>query len=289
MMEKIKVAVIGAGGKMGTRTSNNLVTKFPDKFDVKLVETFPPAVERIEKERGLKVTPVQEALDFADVVIFAVPDTLIKKLSAEYVPMLKPGTVFLILDPAAAVAKELTLRDDCTFGVAHPCHPSFFKWQDTEEAYLDRFGGEGGHQDIVMSKICGDDEKFALAQETARCMYRADKAFIMTSEQIAFLEPTLVELLGATCLYAMAETVDEAERRGIDREAAVSFLTGHVFNLSANFLGYLPGKPPVSDACKVAIGLGDRLVLRDDWKRIWDDDVLAKVIATMLHPENPQI
>lgn len=140
-----------------------------------------------------------------------------------------------------------------------------------------------------MSKICGDDEKFALAQETARCMYRADKAYIMTSEQIAFLEPTLVELLGATCLYAMAETVDEAERRGIDREAAVSFLTGHIFNLSANFLGYLPGKPPVSDACKVAIGLGDRLVLRDDWKKIWDDEVLGKVIATMLHPENPQI
>ena len=145
-MEKIKVAVIGAGGKMGTRTSNNLVTKFPDKFDVKLVETFPPAVERIEKERGLKVTPVDEALAFADVVIFAVPDTLIKKLSAEYVPMLKPGTVFLILDPAAAVAKELTLRDDCTFGVAHPCHPSYFKWQKEEEAYQDRFGGEGGHQ-----------------------------------------------------------------------------------------------------------------------------------------------
>lgn len=40
-MSKIKVAVIGAGGKMGTRTSNNLVTKFPDQFDVKLVETFP--------------------------------------------------------------------------------------------------------------------------------------------------------------------------------------------------------------------------------------------------------
>ena len=214
-MEKIKVAVIGAGGKMGTRTSNNLVTKFPDKFDVKLVETFPPAVERIEKERGLKVTPVDEALAFADVVIFAVPDTLIKKLSAEYVPMLKPGTVFLILDPAAAVAKELTLRDDCTFGVAHPCHPSYFKWQKEEEAYQDRFGGEGGHQDIVMSCIQGDEEKFKLAQETARCMYRADKAFVMTSEQIAFLEPTLVETLGATCCYAMAETVNEAVKRGI--------------------------------------------------------------------------
>ena len=287
-MEKIKVAVIGAGGKMGTRTSNNLVTKFPDKFDVKLVETFPPAVERIEKERGLKVTPVDEALAFADVVIFAVPDTLIKKLSAEYVPMLKPGTVFLILDPAAAVAKELTLRDDCTFGVAHPCHPSYFKWQKEEEAYQDRFGGEGGHQDIVMSCIQGDEEKFKLAQETARCMYRADKAFVMTSEQIAFLEPTLVETLGATCCYAMAETVNEAVKRGIDREAAVSFLTGHVFNLTANFLGYLPGDPPVSDACKVALEIGNHLVLRDDWKKIWDDELLRKVIATMLHPETSQ-
>ena len=83
--------------------------------------------------------------------------------------------------------------------------------------------------------------------------------------------------------------MEEAERRGIDREAAVSFLTGHMFNLTANFLGYLPGKPPVSDACKVAIGIGNKLVLRDDWKKIWDDGVLDKVIATMLHPDQPQV
>ena len=141
--------------------------------------------------------------------------------------MLKPGTGFLILDPAAAVAKELSLRDDCTFGVAHPCHPSFLLDQDTPEARADRFGGDGGKQDIVMSKICGEDN--------------------------------------------------------------VSFLVGHIYNLTCNFLGYIPGKPPVSDACKVAIGLGNRLVMREDWKKIWDDDVLHKVIKTMLHPEQPQI
>ena len=242
----------------------------------------------LAKQTPMDARDILNKLKNADVVIFAVPDTLIKKLSAEYVPMLKPGTVFLILDPAAAVAKELTLRDDCTFGVAHPCHPSYFKWQKEEEAYQDRFGGEGGHQDIVMSCIQGDEEKFKLAQETARCMYRADKAFVMTSEQIAFLEPTLVETLGATCCYAMAETVNEAVKRGIDREAAVSFLTGHVFNLTANFLGYLPGNPPVSDACKVALEIGNHLVLRDDWKKIWDDELLRKVIATMLHPETSQ-
>ena len=282
-MEKIRVAVIGAGGKMGTRTSKNLAAN-PDKYELYCVETAPKGIESVEA-RGLKVWPIEEALDAVEVVIFAVPDTLIKKLSAIYVPMLKPGTGFLILDPAAAVAKELSLRDDCTFGVAHPCHPSFLKDQDTPEARADRFGGEGGHQDIVMSKIQGDDAVFAKMQETARDMYRADEAFVMTSEQIAFLEPTLVELLGATCLYAMAETVDKAIEKGIQKEAAVSFLTGHIFNLTSNFLGYLEGRPPVSDACKVAIGLGNNFVLREDWKKIWDDEVLYSVIHTMLHPD----
>lgn len=286
-MAKTTVVVMGAGGKMGTRTSNNLM-KHQDKYDVLLVENAPKGIQGI-RDRGFDVTPEEEALPKADVVIFALPDSLIGKFSAVYVPQLKPGAGFLILDPAAAVAKELALRDDCTFGVAHPCHPSFLKNQDTYEARMDRFGGEGGHQDIVMSKIQGDDAVFEEMKEVARIMYGADKAFVMTSEQIAFLEPTLVEILGATCLYAMAETVDEAEKRGIEREAAVSFLTGHIYNLTCNFLGYIPGKPPVSDACKVAIGLGDKLVLRDDWKKIWDDDVLHKVIATMLHPENPQI
>lgn len=286
-MSKIAVTVIGAGGKMGTRTSKNLA-KLSDKYSLTLVENAPRGIESIHA-RGLEVTPIEEALAGAEIVVFAVPDTLIKKLSAIYVPQLKPGTGFLILDPAAAVAKELTLRDDCTFGVAHPCHPSFLLDQDTPEARADRFGGDGGKQDTVMSLICGDEAVFAKMREVARDMYAAQHAYVMTSEQIAFLEPTLVELLGATCLYAMAETVDEAERRGINRDAAVSFLTGHIYNLTCNFLGYIPGKPPVSDACKVAIGLGNRLVMRDDWKKIWDDDVLKKVIATMLHPDNPQI
>ena len=154
-MEKIVVSVIGAGGKMGTRTSNNLAKK-PDEFELLMVEASEAGIQSI-KDRGFEPTPVEEALEKADVVVFAVPDTLIGKLSEVYVPQLRPGTGFIILDPAAAVAKELTLRDDCTFGVAHPCHPSYFLDQDTYEARQDRFGGCGGKQDIVMSKIQGDD------------------------------------------------------------------------------------------------------------------------------------
>ena len=133
-MEKIKVAMIGAAGKMGTRMSRSLLTMYADRYEVKIVEDYAPAIPRVEQELGMKCVTAQEALDFADIVVFAVKDSMIKELSKQYVPMLKPGTVFMIIDPAAAIAKEVTLRDDCTFVVTHPCHPSFFKWQKEEAA-----------------------------------------------------------------------------------------------------------------------------------------------------------
>ena len=124
--------------------------------------------------------------------------------------------------------------------------------------------------------------------DCARAWYWDGFRWYSSDRDIAFLEPTLVEILGASTLYAMAETVNEAVRRGISRDAAVSFLTGHINILSAVFLGKM-GNVQVSDACKVAVQLGNRLVLRDDWKRIWEDDVLDKAIATMLHPDDPKI
>lgn len=287
MHEKIKIAVFGAGGKMGTRISNNL-TKHLDEFDLMLVENSSKGIESIEA-RGLNVVSAEYALSCAEVVILAVPDSLIKVVSETVTPKMQPNAVMVILDPAAAVAKELVMRDDCTFVVVHPCHPSYFLDQDTYEARHDYFGGNGGHQDIVMAKLQGSDQKFEIARKVCVTMFEpVEHSYVMDVRSIAFLEPTLVELLGATCIYAMAETVDEAEKRGIPREAAISFLTGHIYNLSANFLGLL-GDTKVSDACMVAMSIGKRYVLRDNWKQIWKDEILDKVIATMLHPENPKI
>ncbi|HEY8889911.1 MAG TPA: phosphogluconate dehydrogenase C-terminal domain-containing protein [Clostridium sp.] len=286
-MSKIVVSVIGAGGKMGTRTSNNLA-KATDEIELYFVESGETGIQNILK-RGFKITPMEEAVLKSDVIVLAVPDSVINIASKSVVDAMRSGTGLVILDPAAAVAKELALRDDCTFAIAHPCHPSYFIDQDTYESRHDYFGGLGGKQDIVMAKIQGDDEKFKLCRRVSEIMYGpVEHSYVMGIRDVAFLEPTLVELLGATCLYAMAETVKEAEKRGIQKEAAISFLSGHIYNLSANFLGFL-GDTPVSDACKVAINLGNKLVLREDWKKIWNDEVLDNVIATMLHPENPQI
>lgn len=284
---KTKVAVIGAGGKMGTRVSTNL-GRLEERYELMLCEVSPSAQQMI-RQRGFDVVPESAAVPQADVVVFAVPDKLIQKLSVGTVSQMKPGAVLIILDPAAAVAKELHMRDDCTFAVAHPCHPSYFLDQDTPEARADKFGGDGGKQDIVMALIAGEQEKFQLAMQVASDMYApVVHVYEMALREIAFLEPTLVELLGATCLQAMRKTVDEAVRRGISRDAANSFLTGHIYNLTANFLGYLPNTA-VSAACQVAMDIGDRLVLREDWTQIWQDDVLDRVIATMLHPESPKI
>lgn len=287
MSDKIVVSVIGAGGKMGTRVTNNLA-KHPDAVELHFCENSEAGIAAI-KARGFSVVPADAAVPKSDIVVLAVPDVIIKKVSVGIVAMMKPGATMIILDPAAAVAKELALRDDCSFVVTHPCHPSYFYEQDTPEAHEDYFGGIAAKQDLVMAKIQGDDTNFANAKKVSELMFAPVlNCFVMGIRDIAFLEPTLVEILGASTLYAMAETVNEAERRGIQREAAISFLTGHINILSAVFLGKL-GNVQVSDACKVAVGLGNRLVLRDDWKKIWDDDVLDKAIATMLHPENPQI
>lgn len=287
MSRKLVVSVIGAGGKMGVRTTNNLA-KHLDSIALNFCENSEAGIRNI-RERGFEVTPAEVAVPRSDIVVLAVPDKIMKDVSVGIVKMMTPGSTCIILDPAAAVAKELALRDDCTFVVTHPCHPSFFLDQDTYEARHDYFGGIAAKQDIVVAKIQGSDDNFAKARAVCESMFApVENSYVMGVRDIAFLEPTLVELLGATTLYAMAETVKEAERRGIPRAAAESFLAGHVYNLTANFLGRL-GNTRVSDACMVAIELGNKLVLRDDWKRIWDDEVLDKVIATMLHPDKPQI
>ena len=285
--EKIVVSVIGAAGKMGTRVTNNLA-KHPGIIELNFCETSEAGIASIQS-RGFTTVPAETAVPRSEIIVLAVPDVIIKAVSVGIVKMMSPGSTLIILDPAAAVAKELALRDDCTFVVTHPCHPSYFIDQDSYEARNDHFGGVAGKQDIVMAKIQGDDKNFANARTVSELMFApVANSFVMGIRDIAFLEPTLVEILGASTLYAMAETVNEAERRGIQREAAVSFLTGHINILSAVFLGKM-GNVQVSDACKVAIELGNRLVLRDDWKRIWDDDVLDKAIATMLHPADPKI
>ena len=74
---KEKIALFGAGGKMGVRLSKNLL-----KSDFRVAHVEPGAVgrQRLKDEAGLDCVDTAQALDGADVVILAIPDTIIGKM-----------------------------------------------------------------------------------------------------------------------------------------------------------------------------------------------------------------
>ena len=116
---QLTIAVIGAGGKMGMRVSDNLQR---GTHAVYYSENSPAGQQRT-RDAGREVTDTPTAVADAHVVILAVPDVALGPVSAEVVPQLKPGTLLLTLDPAAAYANLLHQRGDVEYAVAHPCHP----------------------------------------------------------------------------------------------------------------------------------------------------------------------
>jgi hypothetical protein len=275
----ITVAVIGAGGKMGQRVSNNLAKS---SYTTLYAEASPAGVAHIES-LGRTVTATDEAVKGADVVILAVPDVVLGKVSESVVPAMKSGAIILTLDPAAAYAGLLAARDDIHYAVAHPCHPSVFLERTTKEEWADTFGGVAAPQEVIAA-LEGVDESSPvreLATQVISTIYAPVIAVhYVTVKQLAVLEPTLVEtiacMVGAFLKEALEETVDGV---GVPYEAARAMLYGHTWIALTNGLR---GSNPFSDACHIAMDYGRESIVKDDWKKIFDDSELDSVIARML-------
>lgn len=278
MSEKYSIAVIGAGGKMGMRVSNNLVRT---EHDVRYVENSPAGQERT-REAGRALTDAPTAVADADIVVLAVPDLALAAVTAELVPQMKSGAVCLTLDPAAAYANLLTTRDDVIQAVAHPCHPSIFLQRETPEQWADTFGGIAAPQDAIAAVESDDPAKKTLVEETVRAIYAPviDVHFV-TIKQLAQLEPTLVETVACMVGELLNEALDEAiHTMGVPEAAARSIMYGHTQVALANGLR---GDNPFSDACLIAMKYGRESIIKDDWKKIFRDDELDKNLAKMLH------
>lgn len=266
------IALFGAGGKMGVRLAKNLVGS---KYQVRHVEVSPVGQQRLKDEVGVSCVPTEAAIDNVDVVILAVPDTLIGKIAAQIAPQLKPGTMVMTLDAAAPFAGHLPERADLVYFVAHPCHPTIF----SPEVHTgpDYFGGVSAPQSIVSALMQGPDEAFALGEDIAKIIYAPIlRSYRVTVEQMALLEPGLSETVCATLLDVMREAMDEVVSRGVPAEAARDFLLGHMTILSAVIFKQIPGQ--FSDACNKAITFGKPRLLRDDWKQVFDRDEIAESI-----------
>jgi predicted dinucleotide-binding enzyme len=125
------IALVGAGGKMGCRITDNIM-RGPDK--VHYLEVSEAGIARL-REKGISLSTPAEALPEAEIVILAVPDVAIEAVSREVIPQLKAGALVLLLDPAAPLDGKVAHRDDLGYFIAHPCHPSVFNWEPTEAAF----------------------------------------------------------------------------------------------------------------------------------------------------------
>ncbi len=273
----LKIALMGAGGKMGCRITDNLM-KMPEKYAMRYVEVSEGGLANLAK-RGLQPTPQNEALADADAVILALPDRLIGKITHEIIPLLKPGAMVIGLDPAAAYAGVMPVRDDLTYFVSHPCHPPLFNDEVTEEARTDWFGGVKAKHHIVNALYHGPDSDYDKGDQIARDMYMpVMKSFRITVEQMAILEPALVETFAATVISAIKECYDEAVKMGVPAEAAWEFLSGHVrieFAIIFGFSGF-----PFSDGAKLAIARAYDKIFKPDWKeQIMNLEALKRSVA----------
>ena len=270
-----KVALLGAGGKMGVRLATNLAQT---DFEVAHVEVSPAGQARLKAETGLDCVPQEAALAGAEVVILAVPDTVIGKVAGAVVPQLAQGTMVVVLDAAAPFAGHLPERADITYFVTHPCHPPIWNDEDTPEGRADHFGGVAAKQGVVNALMQGPREHYALGDSIARAIYApVARSHEVTVKQMAMLEPGLSETVCASLLAVMREALDECvARSGVSHDCARDFLLGHMNILGAVLFNEREGA--FSDACNKAIEFGKPMLMRDDWKRVFDwDEVEASI------------
>ncbi|MCA1179488.1 MULTISPECIES: phosphogluconate dehydrogenase C-terminal domain-containing protein [unclassified Pantoea] len=271
------VTIIGAGGKMGMRISANLQKS---AYHVFYCENSPVA-QQLVSEQGRELSDAASVVVKSDVVILAVPDIVLGKVSESVVPQMKEGAVLLTLDPAAAYAGLISQRNDIQYAVAHPCHPSVFLERYTKEEHQDAFGGVAALQHIAASFEGGSAEQKESLSEVIKVMYGpVNEVHWVTVIQLAYLEPTLVETVACMAGAFMKEALDETVKHsGVPLEAARAMLYGHIqIALAVAFRS----TNPFSDACMIAMEYGREKIIQPDWKVIFEQDELDKVIARML-------
>lgn len=272
--EMTTVAVIGAGGKMGSRITDNLLRT---DYELMLVEPSPAGRARVEEQGGTLVT-LDEAVRRADLVILAVPDNKIGVVAVEASAHMAPGATLIVLDAAAPYAGQLPDRSDVSYVACHPCHPSVFNRDEkTPEAQRDYFGGVAARQDVVAALIQGTEDDYSRAEAVIRAFF-APVLMVhrITLENMVLLEPVLAETTAATCVVIIREAMEEAVRRGVPRDAARAFILGHVGVELAIVFDEIGS--PFSDGALKAIEGAKPLLFKEDWKRVFEDELVQASI-----------
>jgi len=187
----------------------------------------------------------------------------------------------ILLDPVAAYLREVTLRDDCAFIVAHQCHPPLFGKQETAEAYNDFFGGIA-KQDIVIALLHGNEGDFKTAEKICMDSFApVARCHKVTVDQMAVLEPIAAEVVAGSAAALMKEALEVSVGHGEPEEAARAFMLGHMSIILAIFFGKTEHR--ISEAAIAAIKYGRGRIFKEDWQEIFRDGEMTKIIHYILH------
>lgn len=273
-----RVALVGAGGKMGCRITDNLLDT---DYAVDYVEPSDAGLAAL-RTRGIEGLRDATCVAHADVVILAVPDVLMGQIARDVVARMRPGALLLTLDPAAPLDGQVPVRADIGCVVAHPCHPSVFNWEPTEAAFRDFYGGISAKQPAVCALMYGTEDHYATGAEMTAAMYApVSRIHRVTLEQMAMLEPALVETLAQTCMEAVKEGHDRLVDAGVPAEAVRDFVLGHLRIQIAVLFGEVNGT--FSDAAYKISRRARSILFKDQWQRIFTADDIrdqVRVITT---------
>jgi hypothetical protein len=274
------ITLLGAGGKMGLRIAANLQrTDYQTRF-VEISDRGKAALAA----RGLTATPITEALEGTEAVILALPDNRIAAVTSEIEPLLQPGVMLLALDIAAPLAGAVPDRDDLTYFVTHPCHPSVFGGETDSRAQQDFFGGVYASQNIVCSLLKGPEHTYASGDAIARAIFAPVlNSYRCTPEQMAILEPVLSETVLGTCLTIIGEAMQEAVRLGVPEDAAREFLLGHL-KVELGIVFKLFEGATFSDGALKAIEEAKPVLFQPGWKKVFERDEWMKSIRDITAP-----
>ena len=211
-----KIALLGAGGKMGVRLATNLMGS---RFDVAPVEVAEAGRARLKAATGLDCIEQGQALSprrrraprragpaigevaHADRARSSTPAP---RSSSSTPPPRMPARCPSAPTSPTSSPTPATRRSSTT-------RPTRRRRPTTSAA-------SRAKQHIVCALMQGPEEHYALCEEVAREIYKpVMRSHRCTVEQIAILEPALSETVGATLALALREATDEAVRRGVPR------------------------------------------------------------------------
>lgn len=250
---------------MGCRVTDNFLKS---SYVVDYIEVSVQGIENL-RSRGVQVVAEDPAVSAADVVILAVPDVLMGEIAARVIPPMRAGALLMTLDPAAPLDGQLPLSGNIGCVVAHPCHPSVFNWEPTETAFRDFYGGISARQAVVCALMQGSEAQYNLGVEIASAMYApVSRVHRVTLEQMAMLEPALVETLAQTCMEAVKEGHDRLVKAGVPAPAVRDFVLGHLRIQIAVLFGEVNGT--FSDAAYKISRRAKAVIFKDNWQRIFE-------------------